>query len=62
MFYTLKRIIDILGEFALVSGLQINVGKTQLMVTGGDGERIGSEIYGIMVVDKIGILGVEICR
>ena len=58
----LKRIIEILEEFALVSGLQINVEKTQLMITGGDGERINSEIHGIKVVDKIGILGVEIDR
>ena len=54
----LKRIIEILEEFAWVSGLQINVEKTQLMITGGDGERINSEIHGIKVVDKIGILGV----
>ena len=58
----LKRIVEILEEFALVSGLQINVEKTQLMITGGDGERINSEIHGIKVVDKIGILGVEIDR
>ena len=58
----LKRIVEILEEFALVSGLQINVEKTQLMITGGDGERIDSEIHGIKVVDKIGILGVEIDR
>ena len=29
----LKRIVEILEEFALVSGLQINVKKTQLMIT-----------------------------
>ena len=58
----LKRIVEILEEFALVSGLQINVKKTQLMITGGDGECIDSEIHGIKIVEKIEILGVVIDR
>ena len=37
----LKRILTILKEFEGVSGLKINVNKTQLMITGGDGEIIG---------------------
>ena len=45
-----------------MSGLQINVKKTQLMIMGGDGERIDSEIHGIKIVEKIEILGVVIDR
>ena len=58
----LKCILRILREFETVSGLKINVNKTQLMVTGGDGERIGSQIEGIKVVNSIEVLGVHIDR
>ena len=36
--------------------------KTQLMITGGDGECLDSEIHGIKIVEKIEILGVVIDR
>ena len=58
----LKRILKILQEFEMVSGLKINVKKTQLMITGGDGEIIGEEIDGIIVVNEINVLGVIIDR
>ena len=53
----LKKILDILKEFEAVSGLQINIKKTQLMITGGDGERIGDIIEGIKIVDSIEVWG-----
>ena len=58
----LKRILEILNEFEAVSGLQINIKKTQLMITGGDDERIGDIIEGIKTVDSIEVLGVKIDR
>ena len=53
----LKRILTILKEFEGVSRLKINVNKTQLMITGGDGEIIGDAIEGISVVNEINVLG-----
>ena len=32
------------------------------MITGGDGERVGSEIHGFKIVDNIEILGIKIDR
>jgi hypothetical protein len=62
-----KNMIRILEEFGEVSGLQINVGKTQLMLTGKEYEeeeriRIEEELGGIQIVEKINILGVIIDR
>ena len=57
-----ERILEILNEFEAVSGLQINIKKTQLMITGGDDERIGDIIEGIKTVDSIEVLGVKIDR
>jgi exonuclease III len=62
-----KNMIRILEDFGEVSGLQINVGKTQLMLTGKDYEeeertRIEEELGGIRIVEKINILGVIIDR
>ena len=53
----LKRILTILKEFKGVSGLKINLNKTQLMITGGDREIIGDAIEGISVVNEINVLG-----
>ena len=58
----LKRILTILKEFKGVSGLKINVNKTQLIITGGDGEIIGDAIEGILVVNEINVLGIQIDR
>ena len=43
-----------------MSGLKINVNKTQLMITGGDGEIIGGLKEGITVVNEINVLGYKL--
>jgi hypothetical protein len=58
-----KEVIKIIKE--MVSGLEINVNKTQLMVTGVeiDEDRQGQieeELEGIKIVKKIELLGIEI--
>ena len=45
-----------------MSGLSTNAKKTQLMVTGGEGERIGSYLHEIEIVGEIEILGIKIDR
>jgi Reverse transcriptase (RNA-dependent DNA polymerase) len=59
------RIIEIIRSFGLVSGLDINVNKTQIMITGiemhnREKEQIEEQLEGLKLVDKISILGVEI--
>ena len=58
----LARILRIIKDFDAVSGLQINVGKTQLMITGCMDGQVGRKIYGITVVDRINVLGLQIDR
>jgi hypothetical protein len=58
----LNLIIGILEGFEQVTGLSLNKGKTQLMVVGGEGWGVGSEIEGISVVDSITLLGITIDR
>ncbi len=55
-------ILKLLREFEQVSGLVINIGKTQLMVTGCDVWPTGMRIHEIEVVDKVTILGITIDR
>jgi hypothetical protein len=60
-----KEVIKIIKDFEWVSGLEINVNKTQLMVTGVeiDEERqqqIEEELEGIKIVKNIELLGIEI--
>jgi hypothetical protein len=55
-------ILKLLREFEQVSGLVINIGKTQLMVTGSDVWPTGMRIHEIEVVDKVTILGITIDR
>ena len=45
-----------------MSGLEINEKKTQLMITGGEGARVGSTIGEILVVDNVSLLGIKIDR
>jgi hypothetical protein len=54
--------LGVLGEFESVSGLSINIGKTQLMVTGSDLWVPGTRIHGVEVVEKVTILGITIDR
>jgi hypothetical protein len=58
----LNLIIRILEGFEEVTGLALNKGKTQLMVVGGEGWGVGTEIEGISVVDSITLLGITIDR
>jgi len=58
----LLEIRNVLGEFFRVSGLSLNVRKTQLMVTGTEDYQIGSTVEEIEVVSCVKILGVIIDR
>ncbi len=55
-------IIEMLQSFGQVSGLKINVNKTQLMVVGSDNWATGEKVHGIKVVDRVTILGITIDR
>jgi hypothetical protein len=57
-----RQILKMLKDFEMVSGLEINIGKTQLMVAGCDKWRAGMKVMGIEIVDKVTILGVTIDR
>jgi len=57
-----ETLIRILNNFSFVSGLSLNVKKTQLMVVGTDDYPVGSKIAGIDVVEKVKILGMIIDR
>jgi len=59
---SLARILKIIKDFENVSGLKINVDKTQLMLTGSENGQVGTKIFGITVVDKIKVLGITIDR
>jgi hypothetical protein len=56
------KILEMLRDFEQVSGLVINISKTQLMVTGSNEWDIGTKIHGIDIVDKVTILGIDIDR
>jgi hypothetical protein len=56
------KILTLLREFEQASGLMINIGKTQLMITGCDVWLTGARIHDIEVVDKVTILGITIDR
>jgi hypothetical protein len=58
----IRTIIKTLDEFKLVSGLETNKDKTQLMVCGGENWMTGQKILGIAVVEKVKIVGIEIDR
>jgi hypothetical protein len=56
------KIIEVLEDFGDVSGLCINIDKTQLMVVGTENWEIGERVHNIEIVDKVNILGVQIDR
>ncbi len=56
------NILEMLRDFERVSGLEINISKTQLMVTGSNEWDVGTKIHGIDIVDKVTILGIDIDR
>ena len=62
----LRCIVDIIEEFGGLTGLTINVKKTQLMIAGKDQEeeiyQEGREVFGIKIVGKVTVLGVVIDR
>jgi hypothetical protein len=59
---SVSKIIQVLQEFEAVSGLAINIGKTQLMVVGNDDWVVGGRVHGIEIVEKVTILGIVIDR
>jgi hypothetical protein len=62
----LRYILDVIGEFGELTGLTINVKKTQLMILGKEQEeerfQEGMEIFGIKIVGKVTVLGVTVDR
>jgi hypothetical protein len=58
----MEMIIDVMAEFRLCSGLELNKTKTQLMVVGTNGVRVGDMISGIAMVGRVKILGLSIDR
>ena len=59
---SLQFIIDTLNDFEKVSGLKLNVSKTQLLISGTEEYILGTKVCNITVVDRVKILGVSIDR
>ncbi len=59
---SLRTILEIMDEFGQVSGLVINIGKTQLMVVGSNEWETGNRFLRIEIVNKVKILGIVIDR
>jgi hypothetical protein len=59
---TVELILRILNNFTMVSGLEVNTDKTQLMIVGTENWPVGNQIGGITIVDKVKVLGVGIDR
>ncbi len=57
---SIEKILEVLDNFGKVSGLLINIDKTQLMVVGTDNWAVGDRVHEIEIVDKVNILGVQI--
>jgi hypothetical protein len=55
-------ILELLKEFESVSGLAINIGKTQLMISGSEQWGIGTKIHDVVIVGEVMILGIKIDR
>jgi hypothetical protein len=60
--HAMNTIMGVMQEFYLISGLEVNKSKTQLMVTGCDMIQVGMVINNIEVVEKVTLLGIEIDR
>ncbi len=54
--------LRVLEDFTAVTGLEVNKGKTQLMVTGGENWGIGGSVEGIRIVETVTLLGIKIDR
>jgi len=59
---SVRLIKETLAQFALCSGLSINIKKTQLMVCGTENFATGTKVHDIEVVDRVKILGLTIDR
>jgi hypothetical protein len=55
-------ILELLREFETVSGLSININKTQLMISGSEQWGIGTKIHDVVIVGEVTILGIKIDR
>ena len=58
----LNNILAVMENFKTISGLELNVKKTQLMVAGTEQYGVGDTVAGIEVVSSVKILGVKIDR
>ncbi len=58
----MELILRILNNFTMVSGLEVNTDKIQLMIVGTENWPVGNQIGGITIVDKVKVLGVGIDR
>ncbi len=54
--------IESFGRLFCVTGLEVNKGRTQLMVTGGENWGIGGSVEGIRIVETVTLLGIKIDR
>jgi hypothetical protein len=59
---SVNAVLQVLREFEAVSGLAINIDKTQLMVVGSEEWAVGSRVHGIEIVNNVTILGITIYR
>jgi hypothetical protein len=60
---TLRKILDTIKEYGELTGLVINVDKTQLMLVGKERVDVGlmdTHIFGVELVDEIKVLGIKI--
>jgi hypothetical protein len=64
--YNLSLILDCIVDFGELTGLTVNVNKTQLMLVGknanDEGLGVGDSVGGIKIVEKVTILGITIDR
>jgi len=56
----IKCVFNILEEFSMVSGLKVNINKTQVMPIGKDVSNI-SEIKEFSICDSMTVLGITVC-
>jgi hypothetical protein len=51
-------ILQLLREFETVSGLAINIDKTQLMISGSEQWGVGTKVHNVVIVGEVTILGI----